>query len=169
MFRGWLNNRIMRLWTLHPKYLDTRGLVTLWREALLAQAVLKGQTRGYASHPQLTRFRNSPSPLKSIAFYLRGVYVEAAARGYHFDATKIGSVSHVEPIVATRGQLDYEWSHLKAKLQARAPAWFANSELISHPEPHPLFHIVPGPIAEWEVVSRLNKESARRRNRHTKK
>ncbi|HEU5178767.1 MAG TPA: pyrimidine dimer DNA glycosylase/endonuclease V, partial [Burkholderiales bacterium] len=32
----------MRLWSLHPKYLDARGLVALWREALLAQAVLRG-------------------------------------------------------------------------------------------------------------------------------
>ncbi|WP_338140756.1 pyrimidine dimer DNA glycosylase/endonuclease V [Candidatus Nitrotoga sp. 1052] len=28
----------MRLWTLHPCYLDSRGLVALWREALLAQS-----------------------------------------------------------------------------------------------------------------------------------
>ncbi len=34
----------MRLWTLHPKYLDPRGLVALWREALFAQAVLRGWT-----------------------------------------------------------------------------------------------------------------------------
>ncbi len=36
----------MRLWSLHPRYLDAKGLVALWREALLAQAVLKGQTKG---------------------------------------------------------------------------------------------------------------------------
>ena len=33
----------MRIWSLHPEYLDSRGLVALWREALLAQAVLRGQ------------------------------------------------------------------------------------------------------------------------------
>jgi hypothetical protein len=37
----------MRLWTLHPKCLDARGLVVPWREALLAQKVLRGETRGY--------------------------------------------------------------------------------------------------------------------------
>jgi len=37
----------MRLWTLHPRYLDPKGLVTAWREALLAQKVLSGATRGY--------------------------------------------------------------------------------------------------------------------------
>lgn len=141
----------MRLWTLHPKYLDARGLVALWREALLAQAVLAGQTRGYISHPQLIRFREAASPLASIARYLQVIQVEAMARGYHFDAAKIGAVTDAEPIVATRGQLDYEWACLKEKLKARAPSNVAGLERISCPEPHPLFRIVPGPVAEWEV------------------
>ena len=51
----------MRLWSVHPKYLDARGLVALWREALLAQAVLRGRTNGYVHHPQLQRFRTQPS------------------------------------------------------------------------------------------------------------
>lgn len=157
----------MRLWTLHPKYLDARGLMALWREALLAQAVLKGQTRGYTAHPQLIRFRNAPSPLESIASYLQTIHAEATARGYHFNVGKIGPIGHVEPIVVTRGQLDYEWSHLKAKLEARAPSCYANWEQISHPEPHPLFHIVPGSIAEWEV-SQPKKRLARTRNTRTK-
>ena len=72
----------MRLWTLHPKYLDARGLVALWREALLAQAVLGRQTGGYTRHPQLIRFRNSPSPTESLASYLQAVHAEASRRGY---------------------------------------------------------------------------------------
>ncbi|MFP3226243.1 MAG: pyrimidine dimer DNA glycosylase/endonuclease V [Sulfolobaceae archaeon] len=32
----------MRLWSIHPKYLDTQGLLGLWREGLLAQKVLLG-------------------------------------------------------------------------------------------------------------------------------
>nr|WP_243687290.1 pyrimidine dimer DNA glycosylase/endonuclease V [Methanobacterium formicicum] len=48
----------MRLWSLHPKYLDVKGLVALWREGLLARAVLKGKTKGYTNHPQLIRFKN---------------------------------------------------------------------------------------------------------------
>ncbi|MFA5181233.1 MAG: pyrimidine dimer DNA glycosylase/endonuclease V [Syntrophales bacterium] len=142
----------MRLWTLHPKYLDARGLVALWREALLAQAVLGGRTSGYTRHPQLIRFRNSPSPGEAIAAYLQAVHGEAIRRGYCFDETKIASGGGVEPIVVNWGQLEYEWGHLKAKLRVRAPAWFAKQELCSHPEPHPLFHIVPGPMAEWEVI-----------------
>jgi hypothetical protein len=142
----------MRLWTLHPKYLDARGLVALWREALLAQAVLKGQTSGYTRHPQLIRFLNSPSPLKSIAFYLQAVHAEATRRGYCFDVTKLTATGCVEPVVVTRGQVDYEWAHLRAKLRARAPSWLAGLEPLARLETHPLFQVVPGPVAEWEVT-----------------
>ncbi|MBF0498898.1 MAG: DNA lyase [Candidatus Riflebacteria bacterium] len=142
----------MRLWTLHPKYLDTRGLVALWRESLLAQAVLKGQTRAYTRHPQLIRFRDSPSPLEAIAFYLQAVHSEAKRRRYSFDSTKFVSIQHVEPIMVTQGQLDYEWAHLKAKLKLRAPLWFADAESTSCPDPHPLFCIVPGTVAYWEMT-----------------
>ena len=142
----------MRLWTLHPRYLDSRGLVALWREALLAQAVLRGETRGYVHHPQLLRFRNTPSPVTSIGSYLRAVHAEATRRDYHFDSTKIVASGEVELIETTRGQLDYEWSHLTNKLRARAPSWLADIGSVSDPEAHPLFRIIPGPIEEWESV-----------------
>jgi len=80
----------LRLWTVHPKYLDARGLVALWREALLAKRVLEGRTRGYRHHPQLTRFRAHPDPVAAIDAYLAGVYEEACRRGYRFDATRGG-------------------------------------------------------------------------------
>jgi hypothetical protein len=145
----------MRIWTLHPKYLDSRGLVALWREALLAQAVLKGLTAGYTHHPQLIRFRNTSSPIESIASYLRSVFTESCRRGYCFDATKIASTGNAETIAVARGQLDYEWDHLKRKLFDRAPSWLERIQSISHPVPHPLFRIVSGPVAEWEVISFL--------------
>ena len=142
----------MRLWTLHPRYLDPRGLVALWREALLAQAVLTGRTRGYTRHPQLIRFRETPSPAASIASYLSAICSEAARRGYCFDATRISPADPVETIAAPQGQLDYEWDHLVAKLRVRAPSWLSGMQSVIHPDPHPLFHIVPGPVASWEVV-----------------
>ena len=41
----------MRIWSIHPKYLDTKGLVTLLRETLLAKNVLKDKTKMYKNHP----------------------------------------------------------------------------------------------------------------------
>ena len=140
----------MRLWSLHPRYLDAKGLVALWREGLLAQAVLKGQTKGYRNHPQLQRFRAQPSPVCAIAAYLRAVHAEAVARGYRFDAGKIASGGTAPPIDVPQGQIDFEWRHLTAKLEARAPAWREALGTPHLPAPHPLFRTIPGGIAEWE-------------------
>ena len=82
-------NGIMRLWTLHPKYLDAKGLVALWREALLAQEVLRGETRGYKHHPQLLRFAKMNNPPAALAAYLKAVHDEAVRRGYKFNTSKI--------------------------------------------------------------------------------
>src|SRR4030095_10972843 len=98
----------MRLWTLHPRYLDSQGLVALWREALLAKAVLRGETRGYRHHPQLARFRAPASPRAAIHASLAAVHAEATARGYAFDHRKIGPRRRVPPIAATSGQVAYE-------------------------------------------------------------
>src|SRR3546814_16682241 len=112
----------VRLWSLHPKYLDSKGLVALWREALLAQAVLRGQTRGYIHHPQLERFRSHASPRLAINTYLAAVHSEACARGYAFDRDKIGPVRPVPLISVQRGQIQNDWAQLLAKLAARSPS-----------------------------------------------
>lgn len=143
----------MRLWSLHPQYLDAKGLVALWREGLLAQAVLAGQTRGYKHHSQLVRFMRSSAPRKYIAAYLRLVHAEAVRRSYHFDADKIGCGGTIEPLLVTRGQLKYEWEHLTNKLKTRAPSWLCTLDGVKQPAPHPLFKVVAGGIAEWEVVA----------------
>jgi len=141
----------MRLWSLHPKYLDGQGLVALWREALLAQAVLAGKTRGYKHHPQLKRFEESTAPRKYIAEYLRVVQAEGDRRGYHFDASKVGAGGSIEPLDVTEGQLAFEWEHLRKKLRERARKWMRELRSVEAPEPHPLFHVVEGGVAEWEA------------------
>lgn len=146
----------MRIWSLHPQYLDTRGLTALWRETLLAQAVLKGQTRGYTNHPQLLRFREALAPLDLVASYLKVVLAEAERRGYNFDASKIAPCQNVEMLTVTEGQLDYEWTHLLKKLQLRAPHLLANVQSLVRPDTHPLFRVVPGGIADWEIVASRN-------------
>ena len=140
----------MRLWSLHPQYLDAKGLVALWREALLAQAVLSGKTAGYRHHPQLHRFRAQPTPVSAIAAYLRAVHAEAAARGYRFDGGRIAPGRTASRIAVTRGQLHFEWRHLMAKLEARAPERWRTMSACDAVEPHPLFRMVPGEVADWE-------------------
>jgi hypothetical protein len=146
----------MRLWTIHPKYLDARGLVALWREALLARRVLEGQTRGYRSHPQLDRFRGHRNPVSAIDVYLAAVLEEADRRGYAFDRTKV-IAARASRIPETRGQLQYEWEHLRRKLRRRAPRAYRKTVAVMIPEAHPLFRIVSGGVRPWE---RRNPRSA---------
>lgn len=144
----------VRLWSLHPKYLDPQGLVALWREALLAKAVLRGDTRGYTRHPQLERFTRHASPLAAINAYLAAVYTEALRRGYAFDRSKVGPVRDVRLIPVSTGQLAFEWRHLQAKLKARNPTVLVQWSTVGTPECHPLFRRQPGPVASWERAKR---------------
>jgi hypothetical protein len=142
----------VRFWTVHPRYLDTKGLLAAWREGLLAQKVLKGETRGYRNHPQLARFKAQPDPVGAMACYLRSIHEEACARGYNFDGDKIGPRDFVGTVRATRGQLLYEWAHLKSKLRSRDARRHDELHHVEEPEPHPLFEIVEGGVEEWEIV-----------------
>ena len=140
----------MRLWSLHPRHLDRAGLVAGWREALLAQAVLAGRTKGYRNHPQLERLRAAPDPVAAVGAFLHALQEEATARGYRFDRSKIDVPEPLTGIIpVTEGQLAYEWRHLGEKLAHRSPEdaerWAADE-----PTPHPLFTVVPGGIEGWE-------------------
>lgn len=140
----------MRLWTLHPKYLDPQGLVALWREALLARAVLRGETRGYRHHPQLDRFRAHAAPDLAINAYLAQVLAEATSRGYAFNRDKVGPVHERALIPCTDGQLAFEWRHLLRKLEHRSPPHYRQYCDVAAPEPHPLFLIAHGDVESWE-------------------
>lgn len=146
----------MRLWSVHPKYLDTKGLLASWREALLAQKVLAGQTAGYRNHPQLQRFRATADQLASIGYFLEHVAQEADARSYNFNRALIlhpGLNPSVTPMPVTRGQLAYEREHLLAKLALRDPERHTFLAADEQPMLHPLFTPVPGDIEDWERPS----------------
>ncbi len=140
----------MRIWSLHPKYLDRQGLLACWRETLLAQKVLEGKTKGYRNHPQLTRFRLAPDPVAAVAKYLSILADEAEQRGYHFDRSKIKPVHAANRIPVTRGQVQYEWEHLKSKLSRRDPVRLEQVAGLTTPEVHPLFYIIEGNVEPWE-------------------
>ncbi|MDH4172742.1 MAG: pyrimidine dimer DNA glycosylase/endonuclease V [Betaproteobacteria bacterium] len=140
----------MRIWTIHPKYLDPQGLVALWREALLARAVLKGETAGYRHHPQLIRFQEHAAPRSAINAYLGSVLAEAESRGFAFNRRKVGPVRRNPRIECTVGQLHYEWHHLMRKLKTRSPSLHRRWRRVDSPEPHPLFRIMRGAVESWE-------------------
>jgi hypothetical protein len=142
----------MRIWSLHPSYLDSKGLVALWRETLLAQNVLLGKTKGYKNHPQLERFKATENPVGAISCYLDTILEEASTRNYAFNKEKIHSHCFAGKIEVTQGQLDYEFHHLLNKLALRAPALYQQFQLTKSAKLHPLFSLIEGDIESWEVI-----------------
>jgi len=144
----------MRLWSLHPKYLDAKGIVALWREALLAKNVLEGKTKGYKHHPQLNRFKSYKDPLLAINSFLTCVFTESQTRVYLFDKSKIDFVNDKMLIPVTYGQMEYEFEHLKKKLKIRDPEQLKKIEHCdsSSLTPNSVFFLVKGGVEEWEKI-----------------
>ncbi len=158
----------MRLWSISPKYLDTKGLLALWREALLAKNVLEGKTVGYKNHPQLIRFKNSKNPLLHINLYLKQVFDEAKKRGYNFDINKIDldkinneNVEDLGKIKITKGQIKYELEFLKVKLLKRDLLKYEkikNINKVNQIEIVSIFEIIDGDIELWEKVKSIKSQ-----------
>jgi hypothetical protein len=141
----------MRIWSLHPKYLDAKGLVALWREALLAKNVLEGKTTGYRNHPQLNRFKQAINPVEAINQYLSEIYLESVNRNYNFDKQKINWQFKKSKLPVTSGQLNYEVEHLLNKLKTRDINKYKELKTVPVYDIHPLFILVDGEIEKWEI------------------
>ena len=149
----------MRLWSLHPKYLDKLGLLGLWREGLLAQKVLLGKTKGYKNHPQLIRFKKTADPILYIGTYLYYVYLEGKKRGYNFNKDKIIKYDLRLKMPVTIGQINFEFQHLLEKLKVRDNKKYEEIKNEKIIEPNPIFYIIDGDIEEWEKDKKiLNKK-----------
>ncbi|MBN1888336.1 MAG: DNA lyase [Thermoflexales bacterium] len=142
----------MRLWSLHPAYLDTKALVACWREGLLARKVLRGETKGYRHHPQLERFKAQTEPIAALDRYLLAVWEEAAGRGFAFNREKIGPHFSESKIAVTSGQLAYELGHLKVKLYVRDTGRYEQAAQVVSALPNPIFRVIEGRVESWERV-----------------
>ena len=144
----------MRIWSLHPKYLDAKGLVAVWREALLAKNVLEGKTKGYKNHPQLNRFKAAKNPVDAINQYLSEIFIEASNRNYNFDIQKINWKYKKNELTVTIGQLNYEVRHLLNKLQIRDTIKYEQLKTNTKFDSHPLFKVIEGEIENWEIIAK---------------
>jgi len=146
----------MRLWTIHPKYLDRCGILGVWREALLAQSALTNQKkRGYYNHSQLNRFKSLNDPIIGIGTYLYYLVEEAKNRNYDFKIEKIKNLDLNIKISVTSGQLIYEWQHFMNKIKSRSSNIYSNLKHIEVPETHPMFIIIDGEVEFWEKQKAL--------------
>lgn len=111
----------MRLWSIHPKYLDSKRLVTQWREALLCRAILDGKTKGYKEHPHFLRVKSHSQPYYFINSFLYVIWEEGKQRKFQFDKSKLMEnlvQKYEEPLQlmeVTEGQVQYEFDFLQKK------------------------------------------------------
>ncbi len=136
----------MRLWSIHPKYLDRKGLLAVWREGLLAKKVLKGKTKGYKKHPQLIRFKKQKNPLLAVNAYLYQIFLEAEKRDYDFNEEKIERRILNYKIPVTDKQVKYEFQHLLKKLKIRDKRSYKKTKEVEKVEINPVFKIIRGDL-----------------------
>lgn len=149
----------MRLWSLHPSFLDRQGLLGQWREAIQAKnALLNPDHPSNIWHArQLQRFKESPAPMRNIAIFLHVVADEMILRGYHPNVSLIPYYPEKIPhyISVTSGQVDYEIKFLQAKLEKRNPTFLPrlwNIRLLMFNQLNPVFKEVGGDIEPWEKL-----------------
>lgn len=148
----------MRVWSIHPKYCDTPRLNGMWREGLLAKAVIEGTTPkgGYRKHSQAERLKVHPDPVKLINHILYEVWKVAQERGFKYDIKKLNKRIVDEPLSTklevTRGQIEYEFNFMQHKIGAVDTRYKINTEEVRKNgiEVNPCFKIVPGDIMDFE-------------------
>jgi len=148
----------MRLWSISPVFLDSKGLVACWRESLLALNVLQGNTKGYKNHPQLDRFKSQPNPVQSISSYLHSLLWESEKRGYNFNGSKIPLKYYEQSIPVTLGQILYEYKFLEEKVLCRTGKWehedgnkFERFQ-VARITNLLIFYVTDGDVEYWEKV-----------------
>lgn len=150
----------MRIWSIHPKYLDPKRFVAQWREALLCRAVLNGETKGYKNHPQFLRVKEHFQPHYFINSYLYEIWEESKKRNYNFDRTKLMDNLYekfgepLSPMEVTEGQLEYEFNHLQSKLGEFDEKYIENEQLIAEEGilSHPNLVVIPGDVMKFEKI-----------------
>ena len=119
------------------------------RGAARAEGARRWDARIHAS-PAAATVSATDDPLVAIATYLHALADDA--RGYSFDRPRVSRPADEGlRLSVTAGQLDYEWQHLRAKVETRDPEWFEAVVVTARPKPHPLFDVVPGDVEPWEV------------------
>lgn len=145
----------MRIWSIHPVNLDTKGLCGAWRE-LLGAIKSCDPSVGYSRHSQLIRWRNATDSIEmmrnALAHYGLTLYQEAKRRKYHFNVNKLKPyLIAPKPILPVNvGQFEYEWEFLRKKCLTRNPDW-----VMIKKEVNPMFVLRDGGIEPWEHIKEL--------------
>lgn len=148
----------MRLWSLHPRYLDKVGVVACWSEGLGGLRALQGRQKMHRNHPQLERFKATGVSEYSLYIYLDTLW--RVQRSAQLDYSKLDPLvpgyvllRTLPTLPVTTGQIAYEQWLLYTKLRGRDER--AAGRILCPTDEvvlHPMFYSVPGPVEAWERV-----------------
>lgn len=146
----------MRIWSIHPSYLDSAGINGCWRESLLAQKILNGHNFSYKNHSQMKRFYSDRESLLAIGTYLYYIYLESVKRNYNYDFNKILYFNNNYKMQVTENQLLYEFNLLQWKLKKRNYKKYLENKNIKEIFPNNIFDVKEGQIESWEKICKIN-------------
>lgn len=153
----------MRLWTIHPKYLDGKRLTSQWKEGIQMMHIWKeigenpepAKRLGYVSHPQVRRLSNllvADSGLISLLLHqhLTAVHEESVQRSYSFNKKLIDDLApdckNAPKVYVTMGQVAYEFALMATKNNE----WSQKVAIDPYMLCNPIFQVVSGSIESWE-------------------
>lgn len=131
----------MSLWSVHPRYLDNKGLISAWNRGLQLQKQLSTEPARNTGNSQLIMFSRQEKPLHAIGSYLSFIASEGCRRGYKFTHEKILYPNFDEELLPIDSeQLRSENQMLQNRLKTRDKNRYQQLSSQSWPETHPLFN-----------------------------
>jgi len=136
----------VRLWTIHPRYLDDEALREAWRDGLNLRRALKIGSKAAEPCPDAAPWiAESRQPVRALDLYLHAIHGEARRRGRSFDASKLGPVDTKTKIPIPSSWVSADWRDLRAIVAKRSPGFFPRIESVQRPHCHPAFRRVSTP------------------------
>lgn len=134
----------MRIWTLHPRYLDDATLREAWRDGLAARRRLVAGSKGRPTDPLIHAIAACKHPVRVIDAYLSHLHQEAQRRGKAFDRSRIDGARAGAGFAVDSERVRDDWDQLMARMAEREPARHERQAELRRPHCHPAFKRIPG-------------------------
>lgn len=148
----------MRLWSIHPKYLDNRSLMVFWNDAILAKSSILGKIDFHSPHFQ--RFKYIDNKEHVLNVYMKEIFLEGSKRNLNFDKNQIEDIFLLPLLTSdlidlTYGQLKFEFELLVDKFKStnnnEALEFLMNSYIKDDQIESLVFHLTDGPMESWDI------------------
>lgn len=148
----------MRVWTIHPKYLNRKELSACWHDGLRALKVLSEPEKYQRFYEGLSVFRVQSEPVYALAKYLQAIGKEGVKRGLQMDLSLLPEVpkDFRLKIPVSEERIASERKLLTKRLAGLGRWHLRKFQSMLPGRTNPLFFVQndnhPSP---WEIISRV--------------